>query len=793
MAGAIHAYSQHNNPLGRISRQEPSEPKVTRENQLSAIESEMKVHLLLAAKGFENSLRVVDHLVVNINNPAEKKEVLENVLTFFNTKYILPETKLALTKIINTSIAHVSEGNLFEQGYKRNMLEILSKVEVSIPDHSEEATSIEPEKSEVLTPKKETARVVETKLDEYIEKRSKLAEAFGLERFLEVKREALELGYKTSDMFISFLERTLYQDTKHQVHEISRSITTDGFVKKEAEETRAELARAETFKVQEDHRKVERSKSKGERVLSDTTVNEAKENPFLGRLNDYKEQLGVARYREAIQEATQKGLNTTKHLFGFLASKVAEYASSAGSIVTYASTAEEAKLESVLSPLPTSKSLKDDEALASPTTDQSRIDADRTEKEALDREALEAAERARLADAEKARLAREAKKREDAALAKVAAEQRRRAAEDVKVSDTRSSVAVSVAERAVSGSSSIVLPTTGDVKGLVNEGNQCYFNTALQVLIHTPKFIQHLESKVALAERLVREVTAINRSVAPEDRIREPNVRPYKEDAEPAYNEARNTDLHNRDLFNNISGLKKLLALVNEYKGANRPSQIAKLRQGVKDTLFRTMFSRRGQEDSAEVITRIQDVLQFGIAKVTSKITSTIEPALTSSIVEVYGKFELPLIEDASGKFNIQTSLDGFFNQEEVTEPGNYYRFTKTETDGSVSEVAHPFKKETTLSSASENLFVTFKRFSYGAQGARRLDFKIDVPTDGIVVVNGARYKIVATGEHMGGASGGHYTASVITNDKSVAISDTSVRNGSVRPENLYYASLVRV
>lgn len=780
MAGAVHAYSQHNNPLGRISRQEPSEPKVTRESQLNTIESEIKVHLLLAAKGFENSLRVVDNLLVHINNPAEKKEVLENVLTFFNTKYILPETKVALAKIINDSIVNVREGNIFEQGYKRNMVEILNKVEVSVLDSSESIPLVQPDESESLSPKKEKSRVIEAKLDEYLEKRSKLAVAFGVERFEAVKREALELGYKTSDSFISFLESTLYQDTKKEVMTVERSISKDKLAKKEAGEVKAEVARGNAFKVQEDHRKLEMHKAKDkakDSVVADTTRKEAEGNPFLGRLNEYKDQLGVTRYREAIQEATQKGLNTTKHLFGFLASKVAEYASSAGSIVTYASTAEEAKLESVLSPLPTSKSLKDDEALASPTTDQSRIDADRTEKEALDREALEAAERARLADAEKARLAREAKKREDAALAKVATEQRRRAAEDVKVSDTRSSVAVSVAERAVSGSSSIVLPTTGDVKGLVNEGNQCYFNTALQVLIHTPKFIQHLESKIALAERFVRE----------------PNVRQYKEDAEPAYNEARNRDLHNRDLFNNISGLKKLLALVNEYKGANRPSQIAKLRQEVKDTLFRTMFSRRGQEDSAEVITRIQDVLQFGIAKVTSKITSTVEPTLTSSIVEDYGKFELPLIEDASGKFNIQTSLDGFFNQEEVTEPENYYRFTKIGTDGSESKVAHPFRKETTLSSTSENLFVTFKRFAYDNSGSRRLDFKIDVPADGIVTVNGARYKIVATGEHMGGANGGHYTSSVIKGDESIAISDSYVSRGSVRPENLYYASLVRI
>lgn len=313
-----------------------------------------------------------------------------------------------------------------------------------------------------------------------------------------------------------------------------------------------------------------------------------------------------------------------------------------------------------------------------------------------------------------------------------------------------------------------------ELKGLVNENVQCYFNAAIQLLVHTPGFIEHLEQKIALSENITSDISKSGCSL---------------DDYFHAEYEER---VHHRDLVDKLEGLKNLLAFINEYKGENRPEEIMRLRQAVKNSLLESFkFGSATQQDSAEVLTGIQGVLKFGMFEIESKRTSTENDCLSLSSSEEVGKLELPIDGDA-GKISVQSCLDSYFAIEHDSEP---CKFTVRDLDGSEVTLEHPVLVEKRLVLAPQNLFITFKRFLQFGDESFKLTENIDVPSDRIVNLGEHRYKIVATIEHSGTIESGHYTNTIFIKDgTSKHVSDNApITPCSINTEQIYCVSLVKI
>ncbi|RAP38838.1 hypothetical protein DID80_01915 [Candidatus Marinamargulisbacteria bacterium SCGC AAA071-K20] len=564
------------------------------------------------------------------------------------------------------------------------------------------------------------------------------------------------------------------------------------------------------------------------------TTREERLEAYRSILDEFKSALGNNKYSTVIKNAMELGYRTKKPLFAYLQSEVDSMASST-------------KAPDVIETSVSKARTKRDEAALAEAEKVARAEVAEVNAKALAKEKVDAAKRAKSADLAEAkqRQAQEAaqratdmaetaeRKAQEAREAQLRAEQERvQRIEAQRIeAQKKTNLAAAVATAPLVAAMATPLPTVspaaaaavsqpaplaapaplaqpaaivahtadsiGETVGLGNEGNQCYFNTAIQVLIHTPGYIAHLEAKIA-------EVTAMPA---------EPVVPVYNVAATKAKSEFRTAQINKKDLYRAKDALVALSTLIREHEGMARSTpaeasaanrRTAVLRTIVKNIL--TPFSRFGQEDSTEALTCISGVTRFGAFKAQSNLRS-IDGVIQSNGTDPMNKLELTMAKAQPGDadYSLQASIEEFFTPTLLT-GGEQYRFN----DARGLEDA---EKRFSIKPADlpDTMLITLKRFRFNrATGNReRIAGNINIPVTGKVTISGTEYKIVTTGNHHPGgrpgdnsaaAKGGHYTSTVLGADGQLRnVSDTHVgaprpySGAAFNPSSVYYLSLQKV
>lgn len=331
-----------------------------------------------------------------------------------------------------------------------------------------------------------------------------------------------------------------------------------------------------------------------------------------------------------------------------------------------------------------------------------------------------------------------------------------------------------------------MIPIGARPRGIINEGNQCYFNTALQVMMRVPGLLEAINEKVAEAVilRTGRRPTVdhIDLKIATKEDIN-----------------TRQIQIDQRDLYDKAEELYLLQQLFRKVLSNTTPQDLSEFRIPLKKLLNipverLTDDTLTAQHDANEALTYLLGIVNYNRFKLTSTVIFGHPPQLS----ETYDPSTGLSIEVTGNKssYNLQDCIDSFFSEERLTGI-NQYRFKDATYDASkqikIDEENLP-----------DSMFLQLKLYEYNiaTQTRRKIQKPVNIPKNSIVTIQEKHYRIIASAQHSGGSSGGHYFAEIATpdytgyrvlNDSSRGDIISRSGSGTYKANNFYFAALERV
>jgi len=316
--------------------------------------------------------------------------------------------------------------------------------------------------------------------------------------------------------------------------------------------------------------------------------------------------------------------------------------------------------------------------------------------------------------------------------------------------------------------------------GLTNLGNTCFLNSCIQLLNHTHEIVDNMRTKVAVSSKYADDEIVLNDWIELRDimlnaigRIPNPVLQPGKF-VHTIHKIAMKKD---REIFtgwaqNDLPEF--LLFMIECIHNARRRSVEVDIRgtsETTKDNLALQCFSLLKDKYEREGDYSELSELFYGVY--VSQLSTPDGKTLHSSKPETYCILDLPIpIHTREKTANIYDCFDTFVECELLSDWVN----EKTNTIESVS-------KKIAFWNFPNILIITLKRFS--SNGTHKNNVFVEFPiADDILDLskyvvgykaNTYKYRLFGVANHMGGISGGHYTAFVLSGDSWFCFNDDSV------------------
>lgn len=337
-------------------------------------------------------------------------------------------------------------------------------------------------------------------------------------------------------------------------------------------------------------------------------------------------------------------------------------------------------------------------------------------------------------------------------------------------------------------------------KGLPNLGNSCYLNSLLQALCAHPGFYQMVNNPVRIPRYIPQKAEPgtinIGRTFQALD-LESPRLKGPKSDQEEP-NKTTQLTVEDPDFLRHVARIQpqikakrlqdslRLLILAQRSKN-DRAIRIAAY--GFRERLIEAGViparQRMVQQDSSEFMIQVLEQLNYPLLDVVER-KEYINPEAKGYVKEETNPLSILTLPIKNSDGNIIShTFQGLVD---------HYFSTTTQTDRlSLNDEpvkSHTWNETTRLKAIPDTLNISLKRFEIinPARGTTgKIQGQIHMPVGNIVDLQDAfaegvvgegvstKYQIVAVIQHMGGTSGGHYTANVYKNGQWHQCNDRSV------------------
>lgn len=315
--------------------------------------------------------------------------------------------------------------------------------------------------------------------------------------------------------------------------------------------------------------------------------------------------------------------------------------------------------------------------------------------------------------------------------------------------------------------------------GLANLGNTCFLNSCIQLLNYTHEIFESMKTKVSTAECYLDDQFVFNEWIELRNimfdvrgRVQNPVVQPGKF----VHTIHRIAVKKGRELFtgwaqNDLTEF--LLFMIDCIHNTRRRSinvDICGIRETPTDDLALQCYSM--SKDMYERENDYSEVSEVFYGVYVSRLFTPDGSILHSNKPESYCILDLPIppLHTNNKQISLLSCFDTFVADELLLDWFN----EKTNT-------REPVRKNIVFWNFPKVLMITLKRFY--PDGQRKNNVLVDFPLDSLDLskyvvgynANTYKYKLFGVANHMGGISGGHYTAFVLNGDDWYCFNDASV------------------